>query len=245
MALKCQTKLLDNDHGPIQSGNYNEILSLEHENVIKTFEIMKKDNKFFQFMSYAESGSMENHMSYLPGDDLNMSIAISFFKSMLSGIQYMHQSGLVHRDLKPSNILLENGVPKVSDLDLMANENLLRFKVSGLCGSPHFVAPESWDLNWSIQSDLWSCGVMLYIMLSGEYPFATHDFRYLRSAICTSPFKPLDKSIPGEVRRIVEALLEKNPCNRPRSATQVIECLEIYDLNCDEDYINLWLKFHS
>jgi calcium-dependent protein kinase len=93
-------------------------------------------------------------------------------KQILSAVLYMHNNNIVHRDLKPENILYEKnkGVPKIIDFGT-AIELSPKTSLSKLVGSIYYLAPEVIKGNYNEKCDIWSCGIILYVLLCGHAPF--------------------------------------------------------------------------
>ena len=97
-------------------------------------------------------------------------------RQLLSAICYCHKQGIVHRDLKPENILIDSDDPdkklsiKVIDFG-MAGWFTADSKLIQAMGTPYYVAPEVLEHNYNEKCDVWSCGVILHVLLSGRYPF--------------------------------------------------------------------------
>ena len=108
-----------------------------------------------------------------------------FFQQLISGIEYSHRLKIVHRDLKPENVLLDDDLNvKIADFGL---SNVIKdgdfLKTS--CGSPNYAAPEviRGGLYTGPEIDVWSCGVILYVMLCGRLPFEDDDVQTLFTKI--------------------------------------------------------------
>jgi len=130
---------------------------------------------------------------YLPGGELYETIitwkdyteqkASYILHQILSAIYYLHSKGIVHRDIKPENILIEKIVKK--DSKEFINVKLIDFGTSNFfnnsrkfslkVGTPYYIAPEVIKKNYTEKCDLWSCGVILYILLVGQPPFKGED----------------------------------------------------------------------
>lgn len=95
-------------------------------------------------------------------------------KEILSAVTYCHKYGIVHRDLKPENILYQSKDPdsplKIIDFGTSKTYNGDE-KLNDVCGTPYYIAPEVLDGKYTEKCDVWSCGVIMYIMLCGYPPF--------------------------------------------------------------------------
>jgi len=121
------------------------------------------------------------------------------FKCMISGVQHLHECGVVHRDIKPSNLLLAHGdslvqspVVKVCDFHLAAKLPA-DGRLTQICGTAPYMAPEMlFEGSYHTEVDLWACGVTAYLMLLGEFPyeFALSDFKPKVSESCGRLVKP-------------------------------------------------------
>jgi len=115
-----------------------------------------------------------------------------FFQQLISGIDYSHKLKIVHRDLKPENVLLDDDLNvKIADFGL-SNEIRDGDFLKTSCGSPNYAAPEviRGGLYTGPEIDVWSCGVILYVMLCGRLPFEDDDVQTLFTKIsrASAPF---------------------------------------------------------
>ena len=111
--------------------------------------------------------------------------ARKFFQQLISGIEYSHKLKIVHRDLKPENVLLDDDLNvKIADFGL-SNEIKDGDFLKTSCGSPNYAAPEviRGGLYTGPEIDVWSCGVILYVMLCGRLPFEDEDVQTLFTKI--------------------------------------------------------------
>ncbi|KAI6680431.1 hypothetical protein NL676_034312 [Syzygium grande] len=149
---------------------------------------------------------------------LQEDVARAYFQQLISAVDFCHSRGVYHRDLKPENLLVdENGNLKVTDFGLSAFGEHLR--QDGLlhttCGTPAYVAPEvigkkGYD---GSKADLWSCGVILYVLLAGCLPFQDDNIMVMYRKIYRGDFKCPPWFSP-EARRLVTRLLDPNPSTR-------------------------------
>lgn len=161
---------------------------------------------------------------------------VSFAKQALSGLQALHQLGIVHRDIKPSNFFLvgDSASPKVKLIDLGIARAVTGLSVTldGFrVGTPSYMSPEQarGDETIGPRSDLFSMGVVLYELLAGTKPFRAADPHALLAKIVLQHAPSLKSvvgvSVPTELAEIVAQLLEKYPENRFASAQDVLEAL--------------------
>ncbi|RYR72269.1 hypothetical protein Ahy_A02g006468 isoform C [Arachis hypogaea] len=141
-----------------------------------------------------------------------------YFQQLISAVDYCHSRGVCHRDLKPENLLLdENGNLKVSDFGLSAiaesrhQDGLLHTT----CGTPAYVAPEvilrkGYD---GFKADIWSCGVILYVLLAGYLPFRDSNLMEMYKKIGKGQFK-FPSWFPPDVKRLLSRILDPNPRTR-------------------------------
>lgn len=99
-----------------------------------------------------------------------------YFKQLMNAVSSMHAEGIVHRDLKPENILIRNETLKVADFGL-CNQMTDGESLMTSCGSPNYAAPEVIEGNGydGAQADVWSCGVILYALLTRSLPFESES----------------------------------------------------------------------
>ncbi|XP_057815449.1 CBL-interacting protein kinase 23 isoform X3 [Cryptomeria japonica] len=141
--------------------------------------------------------------------------ARKYFQQLINAVDYCHSRGVSHRDLKPENLLLDSyGNLKVSDFGLSALPQQVR--EDGLlhttCGTPNYVAPEiindkGYD---GATADLWSCGVILFVLMAGYLPFDEPNVMALYKKICKADFRyPLWFS--SSAKKLISRILDPNP----------------------------------
>ncbi|CAN7029619.1 unnamed protein product [Brassica rapa subsp. trilocularis] len=140
------------------------------------------------------------------------------FQQLIDGISYCHNKGIFHRDLKLENVLLdENGHIKITDFGVRAVPQ--HFREDGLlhttCGSPNYVAPEvlankGYD---GAASDIWSCGVILYVILTGCLPFDDTNLAVLCRKIVKGD-SPIPRWLSPGAKTMIKRMLDPNPVTR-------------------------------
>ena len=179
---------------PIPYGLEREIAVmrlLEHENIVKLFDVWENSNELYLIMEYVDGGELFHYVESrrgLPEDE-----TIYIFRQIVAALLYCHRLHICHRDLKPENILLNQQTLQVKLIDFgMAALQPQGRQLSTPCGSPHYAAPEvvsarPYD---GKQADVWSCGVILYVMLTGTTPYnysPDGDIRALFRATSPAP----------------------------------------------------------
>lgn len=164
-------------------------------------------------MEYVSGGELFQHIN--KRRRLSEREAVKFFQQLISGLDYLHRLNISHRDLKPENLLLdENKTIKIVDFglsNLMEEGKLLKTP----CGSPCYAAPEmisgkrySGDI-----SDLWSVGIILYVMLCGFLPFDDENNKSLYKKILSGNYE-IPPHVSDKARDLIKKLLTIEPSKR-------------------------------
>ncbi|KAK8351781.1 hypothetical protein V6Z12_A05G055700 [Gossypium hirsutum] len=188
---------------------------VKHPNIVELHEVMASKSKIYFAMELVRGGEL---FSKIAKGRLKEDLARVYFQQLVSVIDFCHSRGVYHRDLKPENLLLdEDGCLKVTDFGLSAFSEHL--KQDGLlhttCGTSAYVAPEvigkkGYD---GAKADLWSCGVILYVLLAGFLPFQDDNMVAMYRKIYRGDFKCPPWFSP-EARRLITKLLDPNPNTR-------------------------------
>ena len=188
---------------------------VRHPNVVELFEVMASKTKIYFVIEYAKGGELFGKVAK---GKLKEDVARKYFQQLISAVDYCHSRGVYHRDLKPENLLLdENGNLKVSDFGLSALADSKR--QDGLlhttCGTPAYVAPEVINRKGydGSKADIWSCGVVLYVLLAGYLPFHDSNLMEMYRKIGKGEFK-FPNWFGPEVRRLLSKILDSNPSSR-------------------------------
>jgi calcium-dependent protein kinase len=156
----------------------NEIFilkSLDHPNIIKIFEFYKKKEEYDLIMEYCEGGDLYKEIiNFAPFSEEYTAYVLY---QILSAVNFCHQNNVLHRDLKPENILIcgrnEASFPRIKIGDFGTSKIFQKGVFSKrMVGSSYYIAPEVLQKQYNEKCDLWSCGVILYIMLAGKPPFS-------------------------------------------------------------------------
>jgi len=195
-----------------------------HPNVIPVIEADIHDGQLLIASEYASGGTLESKV-FQHGQGLDWKSAVRMVSGIVAGLSHLHGVGIVHRDLKPANILLQAGIPRLTDFGISSLLRTTRSTRSAR-GTPAYMSPESWNGKCSVQADIWSVGVILYEMLTGTLPFPQEDYWPLFLAIMNSPTPALPKTVPDWLQAVVMKALQKSPEQRYQSVTEMATELE-------------------
>ena len=205
---------------PIPYGLEREIAVmklLEHDNIVKLFDVWENSNELYLIMEYVEGGELFHFVEQRKG--LHEDETVIIFRQIIAALLYCHRMHICHRDLKPENILLDPGsmTVKLIDFGMAALQTDGRL-LSTPCGSPHYAAPEvvSSKPYDGKQADVWSCGVILYVMLTGTTPYnygQEGDIRILFRDIAKARYYMPDE-LSVEAKDLIRRIFVPDPKRR-------------------------------
>jgi len=188
-------------------------LCLQHANIVKIFEIIEKRNTTFIVMELVQNELFD----YLVEQGrLKESAAKKVFSQIVAAVEHCHDSMVVHRDLKPENILLDNDKNvKLADFGLSAQWRKDEF-LTDSCGSPNYAAPELLHKNCQYEGpeiDVWSCGVILYVLLTNNLPFDEDSIPKLFRVIKKGHYK-MPGYFSADAKDLLKGMLEVDRSKR-------------------------------
>ncbi|XP_004492544.1 CBL-interacting protein kinase 18-like [Cicer arietinum] len=188
---------------------------VRHPNVVELYEVMASKTKIFIVMEYAKGGELFNKIAK---GKLKVDVARRYFQQLVSAVDFCHSRGVYHRDLKPENLLLdENENLKISDFGLstFVESNCKDGLLHTTCGTPAYVSPEVINRKGydGSKADIWSCGVILFVLLAGYLPFHDQNLMEMYRKISRGEFK-FPKWFAPEVRRLLSKILDPYPKTR-------------------------------
>ena len=191
-----------------------------------------------------QNGILYLAMEFLPGATLDVLLhaqhtlkpdqAVDIVRQVCAGLEYAHSKGVVHRDIKPGNIMISaSGAVKITDFGIARTTNVMTM-TGQVLGTPNYMSPEQ-VVGKTVdgRSDLFSVGVMLYEMVTGERPFDGQSITTIMYKIVhETPVAPnkLDQTIHPGLSRIIEKCLAKPPEERYQSAAEVSSALQNYTM---------------
>ncbi|MCQ2817017.1 MAG: protein kinase [archaeon] len=201
----------------------NILKSLDHPNIMKIYEYYSSETELFLITELCTGGELEDLR--VERGTLKEDVAAYTLQQLLSVIECCHNKGIIHRDLKPGNILIESEEQSkkkyfnIKVIDFGTGEMLSKGqKSSEKIGSPYFIAPEILrGKAYDSKCDLFSTGVILYLLLCGEYPFNGDSTKELFKNIVNQKVEFKEdvwKTISDDAKDLLIHLLEKDPAKR-------------------------------
>ncbi|XP_026194590.1 calcium-dependent protein kinase 2 [Cyclospora cayetanensis] len=199
--------------------------SLDHPNIVRLFETFEDLTDFYLVMEYCSGGELFDRL--IDSGVLTESMACTIMKQILAAVAYCHMHRVAHRDLKPENFLFLTDQPnspmKLIDFGLAA-----RFKpgqpMRTRAGTPYYVSPQVLEGRYGPECDIWSAGVMMYILLCGYPPFNAPSDRGIMNKVRTGHYTFPDAEwgkVSLQAKDLISRLLDRHPRTRI-SAEQAI-----------------------
>lgn len=189
---------------------------INHPNVVKLHEVMASRTKIYMVLELVDGGELFDKIA--KHGRLRENEARMYFQQLINAVDYCHSRGVYHRDLKPENLVLDSyGVLKVADFGLSAFSRQVH--EDGLfhtaCGTPNYVAPEVLtDKGYDgTAADVWSCGVILFVLMAGYLPFDDPNLSTLYKKIQRASFSVPSWFTSG-AKKFIKRILDPNPLTR-------------------------------
>lgn len=234
-------------HDPALSDRFQDegiaLATLRHPNIVSVLDVGKSDDgQLFMVMEYVEGGDLRGLIQR--EERLPVRAAVDLALQLLSGLIEAHGHGIIHRDLKPSNVLLTSlkdgsklvklvdfGIAKLMEgLKLRSGQT----RVGTVVGTPGYMAPEQLlGMEVSCATDLYAVGIILFELVTGRRPFVARDEFELAQLTMMTPVPHLREfgtDVPDALDGLINALLAKNPKDRPQDAADVRATLSAISL---------------
>ncbi|KAL6120629.1 hypothetical protein NUSPORA_02611 [Nucleospora cyclopteri] len=239
----CAIKIVQRKHSGISDKRiYREILIsslLNHPHIVKLIDFYYNEKFFFLVFEYVEGCQLYDQV--LKNGKIEENEARKYFRQIISAIDYVHRNSIAHRDLKIENILIDqNDNIKIIDFGL-SNFYDATHLMSTFCGSLYFAAPEllAGQRYVGPEVDVWSLGIVLYVMLCGKVPFDDENIRKLQNKIKACKYK-ISSGISAEARDLILNMILTT--NNGRITLNQVKKSEWLNLNYKDLPHNFMLK---
>ncbi|XP_031279248.1 CBL-interacting serine/threonine-protein kinase 8-like isoform X2 [Pistacia vera] len=187
---------------------------VRHPNVVRLHEVLASRTKIYIILEFITGGELFDKIVH--HGRLSEAEARQYFQQLIDGVDFCHSKGVYHRDLKPENLLLDSqGNLKISDFGLSALPDQGVSLLRTTCGTPNYVAPEVLShkgYNGAV-ADVWSCGVILYVLMAGYLPFDELDLTTLYSKVEKADYS-CPSWFPVGAKSLIHRILDPNPGTR-------------------------------
>lgn len=190
------------------------ISKMDHPNIVKYYETYEEEHYIHIVMEYLQGEDLFNLIRSKKGDNFSENDIAEIISCLMKAVSYIHNQKIVHRDIKPENILFSrnNNYNSLKLIDFGLSTNLKsdsRFRV----GSPFYMSPEIIEGDISYKSDVWSIGIILYVMLTGKFPFNGKENEEVFHEIKNKPLNLkylIECGCSDDVRSLLSKLLNKD-----------------------------------
>ncbi len=202
---------------------------LSHPNIVGVFDTGETETLAYIVMEFVDGRTLKAVLD--KGERMAPADVGRVMRDVLAGLQYSHDQGVVHRDIKPANIMLtQAGQAKIADFGIARIESSSMTQAGTMLGTPAYMSPEQFmGQTVDARTDIYSAGVLLYQLLTGERPFEGSSLSaIMHKALNTEPLKPsaLSVTVPAAMDAVVARALAKRPDERFASAAEFARALE-------------------
>lgn len=196
---------------------------VDHPHIVKVYEYFHDHKFIYIVMELVPGGELFTKIQLM--QRFNEAQAAKLFFQLMSAVNYLHQQHIVHRDLKPENIMLDDAnFIKLIDFGT-AREFEAGAKMKNCHGTPYYIAPEVLSESYDEKCDIWSAGVILYILLTGVPPFNGSNDDEILNSVREAKLNmkiPQFENVSAKAKDLIQKMLTRNPKSRP-SAKEVLE----------------------
>ena len=192
------------------------LMKCESCRILKLVDFIEDTSNFYLVTEFCDGGDMSHFIiqnRYLTDD-----FAKLIFRQLIEGLEYLQSQGIAHRDVKPENLIIaSDGQVRLCDFGFAIDVNDPIPEFSAKCGTIGYIAPEILSGQEDVdpfKSDVWSCGVLLFLMVTGRLPWPTSSHGEMTASICSAQFSVPHIVSPG-CARMIQSILQVNPKARP------------------------------
>lgn len=201
-----------------------------HPNIVEVYDVGEDNGDYYIVMEYIEGKHLKDLLN--KRGKFSVSEAVDIVLQITDGLSVAHDSYIIHRDIKPQNIMvLENGIVKITDFGIAMAMNATQLtQTNSVMGSVHYLPPEQASgKGATLQSDIYSIGILFYELLSGKLPFKGENAVEIALKQLKEPFPSIREelpNIPQSIENIILKATAKNPKNRYADAREMYEDLK-------------------
>jgi serine/threonine protein kinase len=202
---------------------------LDSPHVIKVLDYGEEEGIAFIVLEYVEGRTLATILE--EEGALEVEWALSLARQVAQGLVHANEAGIVHRDIRPANIMVApSGLVKIMDFGIAKGTDLSRLTATGILGSPHYLSPEqAGGEEVDIRSDIYSLGVTLFEMLTGQRPYEADNavdivLKHLQEPVPS--LRQFDEGIPVQVDKLVQKCLAKDPEERFQTPGELMEAID-------------------
>ncbi len=201
---------------------------LGHPNIVGVFDYGETPELAYIVMEFVDGTTLKH---VLDGNErFELAEVVRIMRGLLAGLQYSHQRGVIHRDIKPANVMLTtSGEVKIADFGIARIESSSMTQAGTLMGTPSYMSPEQFmGQTVDVRTDIYSAGVMLYQLLTGEKPFDGGLTAIMHKVLSSEPLPPsvLSVTVPHAFDDVVQKAMAKRPVQRFASADEFARALQ-------------------
>ncbi len=210
---------------------------LSHPSIVTIHDLGEDQDLTYMAMEFLEGEDLEKFVS--KKNLLPLRKVLLVVTSVAEALDFAHHADVIHRDIKPANVrLLKSGGVKVTDFGIAKAISSSRTRTGVILGTPNYMSPEQiMGQKIDARSDIFSLGVLLYQLLTGELPFQGDNLSsllYQITQVKHPPMRAFSPKIPVACEQIIDKALAKNPNDRFRTAGQIAKVLRLLTLKIEQ-----------
>jgi serine/threonine protein kinase len=209
---------------------------LLHSNVVGVFDYIEEAGSAWLVMEFVDGQTLSGWLGNTPRPPFGAVLRV--MDDILAGLGYCHANNVIHRDIKPSNIMLtREGRAKIADFGIARVDSSSLTQTGMVTGTAAYMSPEQFSgAPVDARSDLYSCGVMLYLMLTGERPYTGSGLTEIMYKVMTTeaPTASATAGVPTEFDAVVKRAMAKSPADRYQSAADFAAALRRIEIPDEE-----------
>jgi len=193
--------------------------NLDHPNILKIHESYECEKRYYIVTDICKGGELFDEITKNKFFTENNAAQVMY--ALLRCLKYLHEQGIMHRDLKPENLLLEENKNyeqvKLIDFGTAKKFESKDLPITQMVGTPYYIAPEVIKKSYNEKCDLWSAGVIMYIILSGQPPFGGRNEKQIMDNVQNGKFNFNNKvwgNVSPDAKDLINSLLERDVTKR-------------------------------